>query len=1476
LLSEPNYVLEGAATIVGNQLKDLPAGSYPLSFAQQRLWVIHEMDPEVPLYNESFAYRLKGPLEAEAFAACLRIMVKRHASFRTVFQSIDGMPIQRIHPALDVPLAQVDLRTMPEAEREGEAMRSATAEARKPFDLTAGPLLRLTLFRLSDDDHLLVVVVHHAIWDAWSGSRFFQELSLLYSGCVTGTTPELPELPMQYHDYAVWQREWLEGGALQEQLAYWKQALNGDVSPVLLPTDRPRTATVAPAGARHQFVLPPSLIMSLKALSRQEGVTLYMTLLAAFKTLLYRYSGQADIVVGTPIAGRSRVEHEGLIGFFVNMLPLRTQFDQNPTFKGLLRQVRGTTLDAFAHQDLPFEKLLKELNLERTLSHAPLLQVVFSYRNAMQEDWTLHGLAVSSVELHNGTAKFDLTLDMVEKPGGVVARLEYNSDLFDAETVERMVTHFQTLLEAFVRNPGARVADLPLLTIGESLQLSAWNDTKTEYATHLCAHHLIEAQVAATPNAIALVCQGAALTYKELNGRANQLARRLQRGGLNPDQRVAICMDRSLEMVVAMLAVLKAGGAYVPLDPSYPPDRLAFMLSDAGVSALLTLQNRASTIMWPEQGPVLCLDSDWESIACEEDDNPDADLRPDHLAYVIYTSGSTGRPKGVMVSHRNVVNFFKGMDDRVGCGATDTLFAVTSISFDISVLELLWTLARGAKVVLASKESLLNPASSGGTRAMAFSLFYFASAEDGQSTDKYRLLIEGAKFADQNGFAAVWTPERHFHSFGGLYPNPSVAGAALAMVTERVEIRAGSVVLPLHNPIRVAEEWSVVDNLSRGRVGVAFASGWHADDFVFAPDHYRDRKETLLRNIQIVQDLWQGESVTVQGGAGNQVSVRLYPHPVQKRLPVWLTCAGNPDTFTEAGRLGANVLTHLLGQSPEELAAKIALYRESRRRHGHDPNAGRVALMLHTFVGTDREQVLATVRKPLTEYLRASVGLIENLARSLGHADVQNISPDDMEDLLAHAFDRYVNTSALIGTPENCLEMVERLKDIGVDEVASLIDFGVDQETVLQTLPHLDDLRRRASAQPVDYSLQADMERHDVSMLQCTPSLMRILLSGGGLGVAQDRLRVLMLGGEALPVALSQELTRTLRARVINMYGPTETTVWSATHELAEASETVPIGRPISNTQIHILDSRLMPVPIGVVGELYIGGLSVTRGYLGRPELTAERFIPDPFSRARGVRLFRTGDLARYRQDGTIEFLGRADLQVKIRGHRIELGEIETALLRHPQLREAAVVATEDGAGNKSLVAYVTAAAGYRLQPADVRAFLKERLPDFMVPSAVVSLDALPMTSNGKVDRLRLPSLHTVGSMHTESYAPPQTAVEQKLASIWSAVLGVEHVGVNDNFVELGGDSITAIQVIARANQVGLGLSFKLLFRHQTIAELAAMLPGQVPAAGEPSKTEPGGLPTNREPVTPGYTPADFPVAKLSQQTLSKILKKLK
>jgi amino acid adenylation domain-containing protein len=1043
----------------------------PLSFAQQRLWFLAQLEPESSIYNIPAAYRLSGPLNVTALEQSLSEIVRRHETLRTTFYAVEGQPFQLVTPHQPRALPVVDLRGLPDREKDARAMQLATEDAHRPFDLAQGSLCRATLVRLTEEEYVFLLNTHHIVSDGWSAGVFFQELATLYEAFSTGKPSPLPELPVQYADFAVWQRQWLQGQVLEAQLTYWKQQLR-DIPDVLeLPTARPRPAVQTNRGAKQTFELSRELTQALEDFSRRLEVTPFMTLLAAFKVILHRYSGQDDIVVGTPIANRHRVEIEGLIGLFANTLILRTDLSGDPTVGQLLNRVREFALPAYDYQDLPFERLVEELNPPRSLSYHPVFQVLFVLQNTPQQPPELKGLTIEPLRVERETALVDLVLSIRERDGCLQGSLSYSSDLFDATAIGRMAGHFRTVISGMIADPNRPISMLPLLTETERSQLLVeWNATQEDYPKDTCIHELFEAQAARTPDAIAVV-DDVEWTYRELNTRANQLAHYLRRHGVGPEVLVAVCMERGLEMLVSLLGILKAGGAYLPLDIDYPPERLAFMLEDSRPPVLLAQQSLLGRL--PSHGAqVICVDSDWGLIAHESEQNPPASATAGSAAYVFYTSGSTGKPKGVQGYHRGVVNLCKAMASQFGLHAQDRVMQFSSLCFDIAVEEIFPTWMSGATLVLRTETSL-----------------------------------------------------------------PSIPAFLEAI---------------------------------------------------------RRRRITVL-------DL--------------------------------------PTAFW------------------------------------------------HTLV------------------------------------DVLEMSIDPL------------------------------------------------------------------------------------------PETLRLVVVGGEKASAKAFAKWLKVGGE--------------RIRWLNTYGPTETTVTATVHEPARASGMyaiggeIPIGRPIANTQVYVLDPLLQPVPIGLPGELYIGGVGVTRGYLNRPEPTAERFIPDPFSGEPGARLYKTGDLARHRPDGNLEFLGRLDHQVKLRGFRIELGEIEAVLGGYPAVQEAVVLAREDLPGEKRLAAYVVPAPARAPSTTELRTFLQAKLPEYMVPTAFVYLDALPLTPNGKLDRQALPAPDLARPALDDAFVAPRTPVEEKVVEIWAQVLGVEQVGIHDNFFELGGHSLLATRVMSRLRDTfHMELPLRSLFEAPTVAGL--------------------------------------------------------
>ncbi|QRO01836.1 LLM class flavin-dependent oxidoreductase [Archangium violaceum] len=1408
---------------------------HPLSHGQQALWFVYQVAPDSAAYNTALSIRIVSELDIPALRRACQALVDRHGALRTTFSTHQGQPIQKVRQRGEVHFEQVDVSDL-----DPEALRTRVTRAYEaPFDLERGPLMRVYLFSRGPREHVLLIAIHHIVYDGWSLLVLGDELLRhLYAAEKAGTPAALPPPRATYVDYVRWQAEMLSGPTGQRLWEFWSKQLAGPLPVLNLPFARPRPAVQSYAGASIPVSLGGALTRRLRALSEQEGATLYTTLLAAYMVLLHRYSGQDDILVGTPTLGRTQPQFAQVVGNFMNMIALRGNLSEDPSFRGFLGRLRQTVVGSLAHQDFPFHLLVEKLNPERHSNRSPIFQVAFMLQPTPREDIYQGdeenpalpgGLVLRPFDIPQQEGQFDLSLELTETDSALGGVLKYSTDLFDAATARRMVGHLETLLEGLVESPDLRLSDLPLLPADERrLVLETWNETSTPLSQAACIHELFEARVQKAPDAIAVVSGDQRLTYRELNARANRLAHRLRALGVGPEVRVGLCVSRGPDMIVGMLGILKAGGAYVPMDPTYPADRLAFMLADSQAPVVLS-EERLRSLLPDTAAKVVCLDARDDS-APGELDNPRSGVHAEHVAYTLYTSGSTGRPKGVMVCHRNAERFFAAMDDSMDSRERGTWLATTSMSFDISILEILYSLTRGFQVVLRGEQRAAAPrpvvrAGASG-KALEFSLFYFASDERENTHGKYRLLLEGARFADEHGFTAVWTPERHFHPFGGIFPNPSVVSAALAATTRNIRLRAGSIVLPLHSPIRVAEEWSVVDNLSGGRVDLSFASGWHPNDFVLAPERFADARRLMIDQVTTVKKLWRGEQVSFRNGQGQEVAVQSLPRPIQSDVAVWLTAAGNPETFRAAGELGANVLTHLLGQNLTELAKKIQIYRDAWKASGHGPGGGHVTLMLHTFMGEDTDSIRQKVNGPLRQYLKSSVGLLRSVIGPLPHgAELESLSEADIDLLLSRAIDRYFDQMGLFGTVEDCLPMIARLRELGVDEIACLIDFGVDVESTLTGLRTLNELRERCTRREEPEDIPSLIARHEVTHFQCTPSMLRMLLMEPGGTESLRGLKRLLVGGEAFPPALGQQVRPLVGGEVLNMYGPTETTIWSSFDRLAHGESTISIGRPIANTRMYLLDGRLRPVPVGVPGELFIGGEGVARGYLDRPELTATRFIPDPFGREPGARLYRTGDLGRYLPDGRIEFLGRLDQQVKIRGVRIEPGEIEAVLRQHPEIRQAVVVARADAAGEVSLVAYVVAGPEAKVAPSELRRFLQDKLPASMIPSQFVRLDALPLTPNKKLDVRALPAPDAPPPELSAVYVAPRDALELELATLWEELFDLRPIGVTSSFFQLGGHSLLGVRLMSRLRaRFGQQLPVSLLFQADTIQRMAALL----------------------------------------------------
>lgn len=1423
---------------------DVHAAPFPLSYGQQGLWLLQQLHPQMTDYNTGLTLRIRSPFKVHYLKEAFQQALNRHDMLRARFAVHHGEPMQRVEAAEVLAFAEVDAHDWLDSQLKQEAEKALHL----PFNLECGPLFRVFLFRVSATDALLLVSAHHIVTDLWSLLVVMREVGLDYRARCDGTAASVRPPIASYRDFTRWQRDLIEaerGRALRD---YWRGQLEGAVGSAMLRVDYARAAHQTPRGALHFFSLPTSLTPSIHELAAAQNCTPATVLLCAYQLLLHRYTRQNDLLVGTLSSGRTRPQFHDVVGYFVNPLVIRSRLQADASLAQHLQSTRRTLTKALEAQEFPLSLVARAGPFTASPAAAPF-QALFSFHNPRAIGRLASGLLDRSPELElawagldcrafplaQQTGQFDIVLEMLRSSGAYQAALKYDAAAWDAATIERMSTHFVELVRELTVHPEGPVAKARMLTDTErGRMLRQWNSTARELPPATLAHHFFERQAASTPEAVALICGDEELTYREVDTRANAVARWLRSQGIGADSCVGLSVSRSPAMVIGLLGILKAGSAYVPLDPELPAERLEYIFNDAGIRYVVTDELAARKLpgsptllhlqacngmLSPDAEKLLSYDSGLEASA---------QISPRHLAYVTYTSGSTGRPKGVMVEHGNLVNFLLAMDERLGT-SPGTWLALTSISFDISVLELLWPLGRGFRVVVqgAVESYFALPQARRANAPVDLSLFFFGDCGQAHSPEaKYRLLIESAKFADEHGLRAVWTPERHFHAFGGLYPDPALTAAALATITRRIAIRAGSVVAPLHDPIRLAEAWAAIDNLSQGRVGVSFASGWNPRDFALAPGSYAGRKEQTFETIATFQKLWRGEEVTAQDGHGNTVPIRTHPRPIQQQLPIWLTAAGHPDTFQKAGEGGFNLLTHLLGQSTATLARHIEIYRAAGLRTGTGGRDATVTLMLHTFLGADRTAVRARVREAFRQYLRSSADLFQQLLR--GAPPLEGLPAEDAQYLIDQAFDRYFDTG-LFGTVEEALAKVLELQAIGVDEIACLIDFGLDFDTVMGGLKNLQALHAKCVAAHRNpgtgngRSIADHLRRFQVTHMQCTPSVAALLADHPQTFGAMKSLRMLLVGGEPLPADLARRLAGKLSAAVMNMYGPTETTIWSTAFELDSHSSAVCIGRPIANTEIYVLDEHMEPVPIGVPGRLFIGGAGVARGYLHQEDLTRRRFIANPLAEsASGGRIYDTGDIVYYRPDGNLVFVGREDRQLKIRGHRIEPAEIEAVLRGHRGITSCCVAARTAGSRSE-LVAYIVPRNPDSPPELDeLYKHLRTALPEAMVPAHFVALAALPLSANGKVDLRALPAV-AGRQLPADGGALPTTPLERQISRIWEEVLSVSVIRTDTHFFRSGGHSLLATQMVLCVRRaLNAPIPLRSVFENPTLGEFVA------------------------------------------------------
>ncbi|MBX9602038.1 MAG: LLM class flavin-dependent oxidoreductase [Bryobacteraceae bacterium] len=1370
-------------------LFDYLAGAADVSLEQITGWLAEDINPD-------------------RYRAAWEHTVRRYPALRCRFAfQRTAVPELEVCEDFSVPFRFEDWSALagPEQEERFESWRAE--DRRQGFELEAAPPIRVALFRMGPESHRTVWTFHHLLVDGRAFATVLKEVFRVYSDGIPAVQAPVMDLPQPTEDLA----------GFPEAEEFWRAQLSGFETPTPLDGLELRKAPAeGPTFGFVDAVLDESITAGLRIMAHRCEATLSSVVLAAWSVLLARMSGREQVLFGTVRSGRDETNRSD-VGVFIRTLPFVISVPPQQPVSQFLRAVRRIQIDMARHERLPLSRI--QACVPATGARRGLFHSLVMYDNQSLQQELRSGSSAWSHRRFELTERTGLPLTLYAY-GDPEMRLKlvYDSARFDAGAASRILDRFRAILQAFTNSRDSAVGDLSILLPEE-------RDSIVRQLAPLAfpmgtACDQWEAQAALTPDAPAVTSGDQVWTYRELDEAANRLAHWMRTLGIGSEDRVALCLDRSASFVISALAVWKAGAAYVPLDPSYPTPRLAYTLQDCDAKLLISDHPDAPGEV---AVPVLLYrESTWSGAPVSK---PERDTGPGSLAYVIYTSGSTGRPKGVMIEHGQLVSFFDALTERLRPLPGGTFLSATSFSFDISILELFWTLVRGFHVVLHGGAAGSRVRSASSRSGPAFSLFYFSGDGSGSGSEKYRLLMEGARFADMHGFHAVWTPERHFHAFGGLFPNPSVTAAAIAAVTRRVKIRAGSVVLPLHSTLRVAEEWSMVDNLSGGRVGVSLASGWQPNDFVLAPDRFASAKKLLFSEMEVLRRLWRGESVELPNGKGQLTSVRILPRPVQPELPVWITAAGSPDTMRLAGERRANLLTHLLGQRIDELGSKIQTYRAAC---GSFP--GEVTLMLHTFLGDSMDQVREQVREPFCAYLRTSIDLIRNSSwefptfRKTDGAPGGTYTEEEIEAAVEFAFNRYFETSGLFGSVEDCREMVAQLQSLGVDEIACLIDFGVPIEKVVESLEKLRELKDRmqaSSAPRPNISVASALRRYGVTHFQCTPSLLRMVLAEPGGAEALRSLRVLLVGGEALPEDLATRLAALGGPEVHNMYGPTETTIWSTTAPVTGGD--VSIGKPLSNTFTCVVDERGQLVPPGVSGELAIGGRGVARGYWGLPALTADRFVTLPELPLAG-RLYRTGDRVRLRPDGNLEFLGRLDQQVKIRGHRIEIAEVEAALLRHEGVREAAAVAVRNGDSEDSLAAYYVP-ADKTIPGEELRAFLRSVLPEAMVPTYLTPLADLPLTPNGKLDRKSLPRPKASPPQVATHHQAPSAPVEKTIAELIRSELGLERISITDNFFDLGAHSLLMVRL---AGKIGKALDRDInvldLFAHPTVQRLSVHL----------------------------------------------------
>jgi natural product biosynthesis luciferase-like monooxygenase protein/amino acid adenylation domain-containing protein len=1662
--------------------------SYEMSPTQRRSWLVSQFSDSDIAYNMPMTFVLEGQLSIESLNYAMKQQPLRHESLRTAFRADEHGEVRQfiLKPEeVDFTIREVDLRNHPD--KMEEVKRLVKKEMSTSIDLASGVLMRPVLFQLEDNQWVFHLTAHHIITDSWAMNMMTAELFLYYNIHYSGKGTPLPPLRIQQKDYVAWKLNRMNSDALKRHKEYWFNEFSGELPVLTMPYDKPRPPIKTFHGEAISKYFDPQVVKRLKSICQEQGATIFMGVMAGLNTLFYKYSNQEDIIMGIPIAGRDNPELHNQMGFFAFTLGIRTQFSGNDTFRQLLQNVKQKVLNAYEFQEFPFDDLVEVLDLKRDMSRSLLFDtfVVMQMHTDMvnsgtNEEKMADGLSVFPFpDEDKPYTAFDMSINFADYPDDrLFARLEYNSDIYTRATATRFMDHLGQIFEAFANNPDKALKDIDFVTLEEKNHLLVdFNKERPVQMVKLAGEKtildILDEQVQKTPLAPAVVFEGNTLTYDELNEQANQLGALLKKTyNTHPNEPIAVKLERSDWMLITTLAILKSGAACMPIEVNATAEQLNNMLMDGNCKMLIDEHAL-------EQLRI-------DMVKYSKNNLPPVNKITD-TACILFGEGV--KPKMHHISHKHIIDYYSRLVPPPHVKDQQTFTAFATQSFGLSFAEMLGALTLGAKVIVSKTAHAEGVHINNECKPLDFSLFYFGNM--GNEKNRYEILINAAKYGDKNGYTAIWTPERHFHVFGGPYPCPAVFGGAIAAVTDRIGIRAGSAVIPLNDPIRIAEDWSVVDNLSGGgRVSIACATGWNSNDFALAPENYHIRHSVMYRRMEQIQTLWQGGTISVKDGNGYMKELSIFPKPIQPTLPFFVTTAGNVETYITAGRLGHGILTNMITTTPKELAGKVDAYRKSLRDSGHDPAGAQMVMMLHVYIADTVEEAYAKAKKPFMEYLGNSVDLAK--AAMVGtpyDVDSKDFTEQDMEDMLEFSFRRYVTNSALIGTKETCVAVLREMAKMGIDEIACLIDFGIDYESTMTSLEKLTELKDEYNAmvareatekgmptlsivQPIatagieeqlkqfmklakeqgdinaakadkeakqrkpllpaaaestigktlttlfeeqvakrgdtkilvfedetlsykelnaaanqlaaylnkqyglqpndrvavkldrsewmviallavmkagaaylpidpeypqeriDYILadsqskaviddallsafraeQADypatnpapacqpndlayviytsgstgkpkgvMVEHrsvvafmdnlpnrfalkqdlvmgattnftfDISVLellgtlatgvkvmlldkaepdtlldliasykitalQITPSRLNQLLSASDNSMAAlKKLKVLLIGGEALGHHQYERLKELKATRVFNVYGPTETTIWSICLEI-NTSAALSIGKPLANEGVYILNNEGALVPVGVPGEICIGGSGLARGYLNQPELTAEKFTADPF--IVGEKIYHTGDWGRWQSDGNIEFLERKDDQLKIQGYRIEPGEIESALLQYPSVAQAVVMARADKQGEQELVAYLVGSES--LNTAGIREHLKKTLPSYMIPGHYIQVDAIPLLPSGKADKRALRATLGIAVATGVEYVAPRNDVEEKIKAMWEDVLGKANIGVKDDFFFLGGHSLKATRLISlMLKEFGVNMNLATFFNNATIEGIA-------------------------------------------------------